>query len=121
MACARSRHQKGAVPTPAAAGDSQATPEGGGADESTSTLTCTAREHEAPAPSRRSVLTGGAKLVFVAPVISTFFAHQAYAANYSCYGVGHKCVDGGPNWEPCCPTLTCQADVASPTGFSCQE
>ena len=70
-------------------------------------------------PTRRAVVRGGAKLAFTAPLLSTFFASQAYANNYSCYEQGHKCQDPGPNWEPCCDTLTCKADGGSPTGFSC--
>ena len=71
-------------------------------------------------PTRRTVVRRGVKLAFTAPVLSTFFASQAYAANYSCYAQSHECVDGGPNAEPCCDTLTCQADAGSGTGFSCQ-
>lgn len=50
--------------------------------------------------SRRDIVRHGVKLAFVAPVISTFFAKDAYAANYSCYATGHAC-DGARN-EACC-------------------
>ena len=53
-------------------------------------------------PTRRSVVRAGVKLAFVAPVVSTFFASQAYAVNYSCYPAGHLCDSGGSNAEPCC-------------------
>lgn len=76
-----------------------------------------AREH---LPSRRTVVRGGLRLAFAAPILSTFFAAQAYAGNYSCYADGHQCNDPGPDWEECCDTLTCQVDGGSPTGFSCQ-
>lgn len=48
--------------------------------------------------SRRQVVRSGMKLAFTAPVISTFFASDAYAVNYSCYATGHAC----PGNEPCC-------------------
>ncbi len=51
--------------------------------------------------TRREVVRTGVKLAFVAPVISTFFAANAYAARYSCYPVGHAC---GAATEPCCGT-----------------
>ena len=54
-------------------------------------------------PTRRDVVRQGARLAFVAPAISTFFASQAYATNYSCYALGHAC----PGEEPCCQDLTC--------------
>ncbi|HNQ24676.1 MAG TPA: hypothetical protein PKK06_16460 [Phycisphaerae bacterium] len=61
-----------------------------------------------PGPTRRDVMRGGLKLAFVAPVVTTFFAHQAYAAgsNHSCYAVGHDCDLPGQK-ESCCPTLVC--------------
>jgi len=52
------------------------------------------------ARSRRDVVRTGVKLAFVAPVLSTFFAKDAYAASYSCYPAGHLC--GGPGQEGCC-------------------
>ena len=59
-------------------------------------------------PTRREVFRKGAKLAFAAPIIATFHASQAYAANYSCYGVEHLCVTPTPdNKEPCCPGLNC--------------
>lgn len=59
-------------------------------------------------PTRREVVRKGAKLAFAAPIISTFYASQAYAANYSCYALGHSCViPNVDNWEPCCPGLNC--------------
>lgn len=61
------------------------------------------------APTRRDVVRGGAKLVFVAPVISTFFAHEAYAANYSCYPQNHVCHTTG-DFEPCCGGLSCNGN-----------
>jgi hypothetical protein len=69
--------------------------------------------------SRRDVVRGGVKLVFVAPMLSTFLAERAYAANYSCYAQGHACVDGGPNNEPCCPGLSCQ-DPNLDENFTCE-
>lgn len=48
--------------------------------------------------SRRQVVRSGLRLAFTAPVISTFFASDAYAVNYSCYATGHAC----PGNEPCC-------------------
>lgn len=50
--------------------------------------------------SRRDVMRHGVRLAFVAPAISTFLAHEAYAANYSCYPTGHACGTG--HNEPCC-------------------
>ncbi len=54
---------------------------------------------------RREVLRAGAKLLWVAPVLSTFFASQVYAANYSCYPAGHAC----PGQESCCTGLDCNS------------
>ncbi len=48
--------------------------------------------------TRRDVVRRGVKLAFVAPVLSTFFAKDAYAATYSCYPAGHDC----PGNESCC-------------------
>jgi hypothetical protein len=58
--------------------------------------------------SRREAMRKGAKLVFVAPVLSTFFAHDAFAAGsrHSCYPAGHPC--GVGHNEECCPGLTCE-------------
>lgn len=50
--------------------------------------------------SRRDVVRTGVKLAFVAPVLSTFFAKDAYAAEYSCYAAGRAC--GGAGQEDCC-------------------
>lgn len=60
-------------------------------------------------PTRRDVVRRGVKLAFLAPVISTFFAHEAYAANYSCYPQGHACHNTG-DFEPCCGTLVCNGN-----------
>lgn len=48
--------------------------------------------------SRRDVVRQGMKLAFVAPLLSTFFAREAYAVSYSCYPAGHAC----PGIELCC-------------------
>ena len=59
---------------------------------------------------RRAVVRCGVKLAFVAPVLSTFFAHEARAAasgNQSCYPQGHVCRNNGTDPEPCCDGLTC--------------
>ena len=48
-------------------------------------------------PTRRAVVRGGLRLTFAAPILSTFFAAQAYAGNYSCYADGHQCNDPGPD------------------------
>ena len=72
--------------------------------------------------SRRAVVRRGVRLAFMAPVISTFYASQAYATNYSCYVAGHKC-NPAPDWEPCCNGLSCIDDVVppiSPTGKECR-
>lgn len=66
-----------------------------------------ASELSRQAPSRREVVGRGVKLAFVAPVLSTFFASQAYAANYSCYPVGHACEPPGQGAEDCCQGLSC--------------
>jgi len=58
-------------------------------------------------PTRRDIVRRGVKLAFVAPVLSTFFAADAYAANYSCYPVGHACEPPGQGAEDCCPGLSC--------------
>jgi hypothetical protein len=50
--------------------------------------------------SRREVVRRGVKIAFVAPVISTFLATDAYAANYSCYPAGQDCSVSSD--EPCC-------------------
>lgn len=60
-------------------------------------------------PTRRELVRHGARLAFVAPAVSTFFASQAYAANYSCYAAGHAC----PGDEACCAGLTCVDGVCS--------
>ncbi len=60
------------------------------------------RSDAARGHSRRDVVRSGVKLAFVAPVLSTFFAKDAYAATYSCYFAGHTC--GGVNQEDCCGT-----------------
>ena len=60
--------------------------------------------------SRRDVLRHGGKLAFAAPIISTFYASQAYAANYSCYAEGHSCQGA----EPCCADLSCNGGECSP-------
>lgn len=60
--------------------------------------------------SRRDVIRRGSKLAFTAPIISTFYASQAYAANYSCYAEGHSC-EGA---EPCCGDLSCNGGECSP-------
>lgn len=62
-------------------------------------------------PTRRAVIQRGVKLAFVAPLLSTFFAKNAYAASYSCYPAGHAC--GLPGQEPCCGT-PCTANVCPP-------
>lgn len=53
-------------------------------------------------PTRRDTLRAGVKAAFIAPVITTFFAAEAFAmgSNLSCYPAGHAC-DGGSQ-EPCC-------------------
>lgn len=61
-------------------------------------------------PSRRDVVRGGVKLAFVAPVISTFFAQQAYAG-YSCYPLGHDCdAASETKRQACCDALVCDGD-----------
>ena len=60
-----------------------------------------------PGTSRRDAIHQGAKLALAAPVVSTFFARQAYAVNYSCYAEGHECVGA----EPCCEGLACNNGV----------
>ena len=57
--------------------------------------------------TRREVVRQGIKLAFVAPVISTFFARDAYADNYSCYTQGHVCNNDSSDPEDCCAGLTC--------------
>jgi len=65
-------------------------------------------EQQLPDPARRLAIRQGLKLAFVAPVISTFYAREAYAASYSCYPAGHWCEPPGQNPpEPCCPGLSC--------------
>lgn len=56
-------------------------------------------------PTRRALVREGVRLAFVAPIISTFFAREVYAANYSCYLAGHAC--GGARPESCCTGLAC--------------
>ncbi len=65
----------------------------------------TATDDSRLAPTRRDVVRKGAKLAFVVPVLSTFFASEAFAAgsNHSCYPLNHAC----PGQEPCCDGLTC--------------
>ncbi len=50
--------------------------------------------------TRREVVRRGVKIAFVAPVISTFFAKDAYATSYSCYPAGQDCT-ASPD-EDCC-------------------
>jgi hypothetical protein len=54
-------------------------------------------------PSRRDLVHQGARLVFVAPFLTTFFAGEARAAasHHSCYPQGGTC----PATEPCCSGL----------------
>lgn len=59
--------------------------------------------------TRRNVLERGVKLAWIAPMVSTFYASEAYAANYSCYAEGHAC-EGA---EPCCEGLSCNDGVCS--------
>ncbi len=63
---------------------------------------------------RREVLRAGTKLLWVAPILSTFFASEVYAANYSCYPAGHAC----PGDEPCCNGLACNGGTC---GDPCVE
>ena len=53
--------------------------------------------------TRRELMRRGVKLAFIAPVVTTFFAQEAYAAgsNHSCYPTGHACDVGGEK-EECC-------------------
>jgi hypothetical protein len=53
--------------------------------------------------TRRELFHHGSKLVFAAPLITTFFAREARAAasHQSCYPVGHAC----PGAEPCCSAM----------------
>lgn len=75
-------------------------------------------EQPLPNPARRQAIRQGLKLAFVAPVISTFYAREAYAASYSCYPAGHACEPPGQNPpELCCPGLSC---VAVGQGGRCQ-
>ena len=68
----------------------------------------TGDERSTPLHSRREVIRRGSNLAFTAPIISTFYASQAYAGNYSCYGDGHPCITPTEdNLEPCCPGLNC--------------
>ena len=57
--------------------------------------------HGANREDRRDLVRRGVKLAFVAPVITTFFAKDAYAAAsvMSCYPTGQAC---GAGTEPCC-------------------
>ena len=50
--------------------------------------------------TRRELVRCSVKLAFVVPILSTFFAKDAYAASYSCYPAGHAC--DAPRNEPCC-------------------
>lgn len=64
-------------------------------------------------PTRRTVIRGGAKAMWITPLILTFTAQDAVAAgsNHSCYPEGHLCIGDGTigdgNAEPCCPGLDC--------------
>jgi hypothetical protein len=69
------------------------------------------RTRTASYPGRRDIIRHGAKLAFVAPVVSTFYASQAYAATYSCYPAGHAC----PGAEPCCGDMVCSDGVCTDT------
>lgn len=75
----------------------------------------------ASSPGRRDVLSCGAKLAFVVPVVMTFSANDALAAgsNHSCYAAGHTC----PGNEPCCDGLSCNngtcGDPCVPQGGLC--
>ncbi|MCH8251347.1 MAG: hypothetical protein IID36_02725 [Planctomycetes bacterium] len=63
-------------------------------------------------PSRRDIVRRGAKLAFIAPLLTTFLAEDAYAAgsNHSCYASGHACGLGGEQ-EACCAGLSCTANT----------
>ena len=57
-----------------------------------------------PPPTRRDAVRRVAKMAFVVPVVSTFFASQAHAVasgNQSCYPAGVSC-DIHNTAEPCC-------------------
>ena len=83
-------------------------------------------DHGMPAPvgdddptmhSRRTIVRNGVKLAFVAPVLSTFFASEAYAANYSCYPLAHVCDQvSETKRQQCCGTMTCQDGGGFPVG-----
>lgn len=79
----------------------------------------TGDERGTPLHTRREVIRHGGKLAFTAPIISTFYASQAYAGNYSCYAEGHACAGA----EPCCADLSCNGGECSPycvtTGDPC--
>ncbi len=55
--------------------------------------------------NRRAVVRQGVKLAFVAPIISTFFARDAYAATYSCSPIGNDCLADGDCCSNNCDTL----------------
>ena len=67
--------------------------------------------------SRRDMVRHGVKLAFVAPVMSTFFAGRAYAANYSCYPLDHGCdFDSETKRQACCDALVCKTAGGNPVG-----
>ena len=76
-------------------------------DQCGDVATPSASERTLRTPSRRDVMRRGVKLAFVAPALSTFFASEAYAANYSCYPFDHACQPPGQGAEDCCPGLQC--------------
>ncbi len=67
--------------------------------------------------SRRDVVSNGVKLAFVTPVVSTFIASRAYAANYSCYPLDHGCdFDSESKRQACCDALVCKTAGGFPVG-----
>ena len=67
--------------------------------------------HSTSLRTRRDVVRNGVKLASAAPVLSTFFAEEAYATNYSCYPAGHACNAASEGKrQACCEGLTCSGD-----------
>lgn len=59
----------------------------------------------------------GVKLAFAVPVVSTFVASRAYAANYSCYPLDHGCdFDSEAKRQACCDALVCKTGGGVPVG-----
>jgi hypothetical protein len=63
--------------------------------------------------TRRKVVSHGIKLAFVAPVISTFLAKEAYAGSGYCSPIGANCSQDSDCCSGVCDTLSSHECIAA--------